>query len=64
MRFLHYGEQPKERTLTRTHTHTAETKVKPDSQGKQLGHVTEAVVGQRADLVVTQITEKETTTGT
>lgn len=29
------------------------------SQGKQLGHVTEAVVGQRADLVVTQITEKE-----
>lgn len=42
--------------------HTLQTKVKPDSQGKQLGHVTEAVVGQRADLVVTQITERETTT--
>lgn len=35
--------------------------MKPDSQCKQFGHVTEAVVGQRADLVVTQITEKETT---
>lgn len=31
---------------THTHTHA-------DSQGKQLRHVTEAVVGQRADLVVT-----------
>lgn len=44
------------------HTHYKGTDVKPDSQGKQLGHVTEAVVGQRADLVVTQITAKETTT--
>lgn len=43
---------------------TPKTKGKPDSQGKQLGHVTEAVVGQRADLVVTQITVKETTTDT
>lgn len=51
-------------TLTYTHsdTHCKGTDLKPDSQGKQLGHVTEAVVGQRADLVVTQITEKETIT--
>lgn len=33
-------------SIQHTNTHA-------DSQGKQLGHVTEAVVGQRADLVVT-----------
>ncbi len=47
-----------------THTYCKGTDVKPHSQGKQLGHVTEAVVGQRADLVVTHITEKETITDT
>lgn len=51
-------------TLSNTHTHCKGTDVKPDSQGKQLRHVTEAVVGQRADLVVTQVTEKETITDT
>lgn len=43
---------------THTHKHCKGTDVKPDSQGKQLRHVTEAVVGQRADLVVTQIAAK------
>ena len=50
-------------TQTHTHTHThTHSRVKPDSQGKQLRHVTEAEVGQRADLVVTQIAARKTTT--